>query len=556
MQSKAKVGSARKSAGGEARQQRSRDLDSSPDSEEWDELGKAFQIAFEQGDDRAVLQCWSGLKKCEQAPPVPLANVVESMQRLKKDTPAIIRELKAYFKRYPSECDAGVVSDVLESLSKRLDSELMEQIIAMLPSFEMRADPRMYEILLNTYFTLRNFTEVKALVAEMKREKVPITVRAGIVVLKTALKMNNFEEALTCFRELRCGWQDCTSESTSQRHLLSQLVELACKEHRLASFLPELEGMPLTEEIVHMLLAECARQTDTSLTQRVEELARKHGVIFSDQSYGLLVRGYAGDPSRVNALLNELLARGVGVTPDFALAVISVCSQTADVAMADKIYEHLKDKKLNVVSALVRFYAEQQEYEKACTVYEQDLTNSAFMDPRLERTLMNAALRSGRSQLAESLLGVSPSDLAKYITMIRNCAAEKNLAGAKAVFESAKQSEAEMNSVIYNTVLDACVACQDIKAAEEWMEYAKQEGMVDVVSFNTLIKAHLQLGNFVKARELFEDMKKDNHQPNEVTYNELINAMVMKGDARNRAEVWGVVTEMQQAMRGIVQRFG
>merc|ERR1719326_2487427 len=100
------------------------------------------------------------------------------MQRLKKDTPAILRELKAYFKQYPSECDSSVVSDVLESLSKRLDSELMEQIMAMLPSLDMTADSRMYELLLNTYFTLRNFTEVKALVAEMKREKVPMTVRA------------------------------------------------------------------------------------------------------------------------------------------------------------------------------------------------------------------------------------------------------------------------------------------------------------------------------------------------------------------------------------------
>merc|ERR1719272_370825 len=215
--------------------------------------------------------------------------------------------------------------------------------------------------------------------------------------------------------------------------------------------------------------------------------------------------------------------------------------------MADKIYENLKEKKLNVISALVRFYAEHEEYEKACVVYEKDLASSAFMDPRLERSIMNAALQSGRSQLAKSLLGVCSSDLAKYITMIRNCAAEKNLAGAKAVFESAKQSDAEMNSVIYNTVLDACVACQDITAAEEWMEYAKQEEMIDVVSFNTLIKAHLQLGNFVKARELFEEMKKESLQPNEVTYNELINAMITKGDFRCRAEVWGVVAEMQQA---------
>ena len=119
---------------------------SSSDSEEWDELGKAFQIAFEQGDDRAVLQRWSSLKKCEQAPPVPLTNLVESMQRLKKNASAILRELKAYFRSYSGECDAGVASDLLESLSKRLDSDLMEQIIHMLPSPDMQADPRMYEI--------------------------------------------------------------------------------------------------------------------------------------------------------------------------------------------------------------------------------------------------------------------------------------------------------------------------------------------------------------------------------------------------------------------------
>merc|ERR1719313_3275914 len=214
--------------------------------------------------------------------------------------------------------------------------------------------------------------------------------------------------------------------------------------------------------------------------------------------------------------------------------------------MADKIYEHLTDKKLNVLSALVRFYAEQEEHEKACSIYEQDLKDSAFIDPRLERSIMNAALQSGRSQLAESLLGVSPSDLAKYITMIRNCAAEKNLAGAKAVFESAKQSQAEMNSVIYNTVLDACVACHDIGAAEQWMEYAKQEDMVDVVSFNTLIKAHLQLGNFARVQALMEKMKKEELQPNEVTYNELINAMVTKGGERSRTDVWGVVAEMHE----------
>ena len=68
--------------------------------------------------------------------------------------------------------------------------------------------------------------------------------------------------------------------------------------------------------------------------------------------------------------------------------------------MADKLYEHLQDKKLNVVSDLSRFYADQDESEKAYVVYETDIASladatrrSVFVDPRLERSpLLNAAI--------------------------------------------------------------------------------------------------------------------------------------------------------------------
>merc|ERR1719305_1137911 len=122
------------------------------------------------------------------------------MQRFKKDTPFIIRELKSYLKKYPSECDMGLMNDLLEALSKRLDSDLMEQIIEILPSIELKSDQRTYEIFLNMHFTTRSFQEVKGLVAEMKASGVRFTTRATVVVIKTALKTNDFEEALLYFR--------------------------------------------------------------------------------------------------------------------------------------------------------------------------------------------------------------------------------------------------------------------------------------------------------------------------------------------------------------------
>jgi len=151
-------------------------------------------------------------------------------------------------------------------------------------------------------------------------------------------------------------------------------------------------------------------------------------------------------------------------------------------------------------------------------------------------------------QTREEVVASPPAlDIGKHITMIRGCAFENNLTGAMNVFVTLQQSGAELNSIVYNTVLDACVECRNLKAAESWMETMKHEGMTDVVTFNTLIKAHLQDSNFSKARNLMEDMKMQGLQPNRVTFNEIINAMVTKGGEGRRKAMWDMVEEMKAA---------
>mmetsp|Transcript_96432 Transcript_96432/g.176589 ORF Transcript_96432/g.176589 Transcript_96432/m.176589 type:complete len:1096 (+) Transcript_96432:146-3433(+) len=529
------------------------------DSDDIEHMEKSFQASFDHGNHREVLRVWHAMKKFDKMPDVSLPQVVESMQRFKKDNSFIIKELRAFFKKYPTERDMTCMNDLLDSLAKRLDSDLMDKIVEMLPSLDLKADQRTYEIFLGMHFTTRSFQEVKALVADMKANKIPFTTRATIVVIKTALKMNNFEEAVANFRELKSVWTAhsvLSTPSMAPRHIVAQLVELACKEHQLAEFLPELRNVPITEEVVSVMLTECIRQKDLSLTQKVQDLASEQKITFSDSMYALLIKGSGNDTARVQALFDEVVAKKVEVTADFALAVINFCAQTSSIQMADRLYEHMKPKQLSVLSSFIRFYADHEEFEKACDVYEKDLLQiqgsenshrSLPLDARMERSLMNAALRCGRAHLAKKLLDSAPSDVAKHITMMRNCAAEGNLQGAKSVFDTLKSSGVDLNSVIYNTMLDACVECRDLKAAEAWMEQTKQAGMADVVSFNTLIKAHLMYENFDKARSVMEEMKKEGLQPNRVTFNELINAMVTKGGQARRRQTWDIISEMKAA---------
>lgn len=269
----------------------------------------------------------------------------------------------------------------------------------------------------------------------------------------------------------------------------------------------------------------------------------------------------AADPDRVQVLVDEACGKTEELTIDFVNSVLSFCLQNSNVQLAEKLYGCMQPKTTQLLSSFIRFYAETAQYEKACDVYQYDLLpllgtcddsprcqgQRPRVDPRMERILMNAAVKCGRGHLAQNLLVASPSDIAKHITMIQKCAAEGDLKGAFNIIESLGKSGVDMNPIIYNTVLDACVEFYDLKAAEDWMERTKKEGMADVVSFNTLIKAHLQEGAFSKARSLMIEMAHNGLQPNRVTFNELLNALISKKDNSKREHMWDMIEEMKAA---------
>jgi pentatricopeptide repeat domain-containing protein 1 len=82
----------------------------------------------------------------------------------------------------------------------------------------------------------------------------------------------------------------------------------------------------------------------------------------------------------------------------------------------------------------------------------------------------------------------------------------------------------------------------DLKAVNELFAKMKSLGFVDVISFNTLLKGARATGP-LDAMSILEDMRSRNLQPNQVTYNSLINACVSKGDMKT---AWSFVEEMQQ----------
>lgn len=523
----------------------------------FEDLARAFQAAHNTGDHRHVIRCWSAMKKFDNVPTVSLLHVIESMQRIKKDPAQVVRELKAFCNKYPAECNVETINDVLESLARRQDAESAEKVTELLPSLSISPDEKTFEILLGLSFTTRNFREVHRLIAKMKSLTIGLTTRATVTVIKTALKTGDVGGAMGYFDTLKSAWQGCKEKggtlSGAPKQIVYQLVEMVCKEHQLVEFVPMLVDVPLTEEIVAVMLMEAARQKDLQLAKKVEELALEQNVQFSENTTCWLLKAMAQDSARVNAIFEEALASGRELSSDFAQAILACCSQTGAVAMAIKLYDAMKTNNVHVLSSFVKFFSENDQPEQACAIYERHfspLASGPALDSRVERAFMNAAVHCGRSDLAQKFLDACPTDIAKHVTMIRNCGAAGNLAGAKTLFQSLETSGVEPNSIVYNTVLDACVECHNLHEAESWMRITKEKGFADVVSYNTMIKAYLQHQSYEKAKSLVEEMRAAGLQPNRVTFNELVNGLVSQGVGKKRSEIWAVIREMKEAGAG------
>merc|ERR1719199_737607 len=122
-------------------------------------------------------------------------------------------------------------------------------------------------------------------------------------------------------------------------------------------------------------------------------------------------------------------------------------------------------------------------------------------------------------------------DISKHVAMIRARSKENDLEGAMQVFRKLQSSGVQLTSLAYNALLDSCVQCGKVNVALQHFNEMKDLGLVDVVSYNTL----------VKARKLLSEMAENDIQANQVTYNEMLNALVTTKD---RKEMWALVREM------------
>jgi len=148
-----------------------------------------------------------------------------------------------------------------------------------------------------------------------------------------------------------------------------------------------------------------------------------------------------------------------------------------------------------------------------------------------------------RSDARASKPSAGGTSAQKLAAAIKACARDRDMEGAQTVFNRISAGGAQLNTLLCNTFLDACVQCGDLDKAASHFEEMRRHGLVDVVAYNTLLKMHLTHGQAREAHAVVQEMQAKGLQANRVTYCELINAKVT---AKDNAGIWRLVDEMMK----------
>jgi len=466
----------------------------------------------------------------------PIARSIEALVRQKASSASMVEVLSAHL---DEPTPLRTVQGVLQVLGKSIDAEVLKAIRDVLEARNLSIDEELGESLLQGYLTLRDFTNFKDLLKELATQNVLLTPGANILILKAAVKSNDMQWALQAFRKIKEHWkEEASTPSCAPQYLLLQVVELAAKQGSLKTLVPEVKHVKLPADVLNAFLTECLRSADKPLLQLAADNARGSGTVFNSSTYCLLVRA-ARTLSDAKRLFSEAISANQ-TSPELGIAVLELKGAFKEAELAQTVYKQFSAKELtaDLLFAIVSVHAKRGEHGTVCDLHQKHLKGTEF-EPKKQQVIIGSALACKRTTLIKQILNAL-NEVPKHVALIKAVGAQQGIKAAEAVFSLCP----EQNSVLHNAVLDICVEQGDLEASERWMKTLGDKGMADVVTYNTLIKVHLNQHQFKRARSVIEQMRKAGFQPNLVTFNGIVDA-TLTASKGNMSEAWCILDEME-----------
>mmetsp|Transcript_28797 Transcript_28797/g.69161 ORF Transcript_28797/g.69161 Transcript_28797/m.69161 type:complete len:597 (+) Transcript_28797:159-1949(+) len=281
-------------------------------------------------------------------------------------------------------------------------------------------------------------------------------------------------------------------------------------------------------------------------------MARRINVIIS--------RGAAGASGRVIDTFLEMRNRDqasallgaceeLDVDPEEIFKQVSVAAlRCRRLDLCSEIVAYMKQasvpRSLEFYESVMRMLASKKMYHESLQMFDE-LTNDGLVPRAVTYScLINFALEAGELDRAISFFAkleeVSEPSIRAYMTILRVHSKRGAVGAALALFRRMQERGAKVDGLVLNVLLSTCATAGDLKTSAALLEEFSGAGLLDVVSYNTVIKGCAIAGDFDRAFSLLNSMQ--NLEPNAITYNTLMDAAVR---AQKPAMAWVVLQRME-----------
>jgi len=312
-------------------------------------------------------------------------------------------------------------------------------------------------------------------------------------LLSKALRQGCWDDALPLLKQLPNGFLPAT---VAPRCLMA-----AARAAQFDEVLEELQTFSgrFEARALEAAAAEASKNKDSTACKKLHIIATKLVITMTESTSESLAKGLSSDAAALRELVNAV---DTPLPKQFAKTVLEACTHMKDVDLAAEVFEKAAEADASFLRAAV---------EKA-----------AASPPAVCNSENKASMQHAKE--------------------VREATKNKDFDGALKLFE--KYNKGGVSSVLYNSVIDACMECGKTDTAMQYFDDADRAGVADTVSYNIMIKGYVNAGDVSRAKKLLTQLREKGLIPSQASYHVLLNYMVNKGDSR---AAWNLIEDMQTA---------
>jgi len=337
------------------------------------------------------------------------------------------------------------------------------------------------------------------------------------LVLK-ALRQGRISEAISIIQRL-----PETVAGQVPVDIASRLLTYAAKMPKLCDMPGEFKTLAgkINPSSLEAAVTDASRVNDAAACRQLHMMSGLLSIPKNEQVFEMLANAYSSDATALHVLVEEA---STPLARPFAEIALDVCIRMKDSRLAAEIFEKASSSDEVFLRCKV---------DKAKDISIEKSDGDVFGE---SKDSLDGALDDSGSGV------VTSKDIAMRANDIRSCGKNGDLRGAIKVYD--RLGSQANNTLILNSMLDACVECKDLEKAFEVFNRSRQQNIADVISYNTMMKGYIANGQEGAAKKLLAEISQKGLSATRTSYHGLLNARV---NARDFAAAWKLVADMQSA---------